>query len=176
LPVHYTGKPLPSFPFAPRLPLPQSPSPCTNKLLYLTSMSHTHPTASSSTSTSSPNFQLVINNALNTYRKRTRKDLLTHPLAAQLQSCESPAAILALLEQQAQGLDPSQSTDDRWTKWLDPTINVLYTFSNILGAGVSLVCFRTYAFLRYTFSYLCRRYSPLRAPSLPELGFFFQCV
>jgi hypothetical protein len=26
------------------------------------------------------------------------------------------------------------------TKWLDPTINVLYAFSGTLGAGVSLVC------------------------------------
>ena len=153
-------------------PLPSNYRSHNHTLLALTTMSHTHPTAPSS----SPSFQLIINNALETYKKRTTKDLLAHPLAAQLQSCESPTAILAILRQQTQGLDPSQSTDDRWTKWLDPTIHVLYAFSNILGAGVSLVCFRTYSFLRSTFSYLCRRYSPLRAPSLPELGFSFQCV
>ena len=75
------------------------------------------------------------------YEKRTKKDLLAHPLAAQLQTCDSPAAILAVLQQQLEvsGLDQSQSGDDRWTKWLDPTVNVLFAFSATVGAGVSLV-------------------------------------
>ena len=34
----------------------------------------------------------------------------------------------------------SWSTDERWTKWLIPNVNVLYAFSTILGAGVGLVC------------------------------------
>ena len=103
-------------------------------------MSHTHPTAASS---SSSNFQLIINNALNTYKKQTKNDLRAHPLAVQLQSCDSPSAIITILQEQLQGLDRSRSTDQRWTKWLDPTVSVLYAFSNILGTGVSLVCFRT---------------------------------
>jgi hypothetical protein len=49
-------------------------------------MSHYHPTASSSS-----NFQLIINNALKAYEKRTKEDLLAHPLAAQLQACNSPS-------------------------------------------------------------------------------------
>jgi hypothetical protein len=98
-------------------------------------MSHTQPTVASSS-----NFQLIINNALNAYKKRTKKDLLSHPLAVQLQTCESSSAILAILQQQVQGLDQSRSGDERWTKWLDPTVNVLNAFSSILGAGVGLVC------------------------------------
>ena len=135
-------------------------------------MSHTHPITASSSS----NFQLIINNALDTYKKRTRKDLRTHPLAVQLQSCDSPGAILAVLRPQVQGLDQSRNTDERWTKWLDPTVNVLYTFSNIIGASVGLVCFRTFTFLRSTFSCLRGRYSHLRAPFLPESEYSFQCV
>jgi hypothetical protein len=130
------------FYFALQLSLPQSPT-STNKLLALTLMSHSHPTTASS---SSPNFQLILNNALDTYKKRTKKDLRTHPLAVQLQSCDSPGAILAVLQLQVQGLDQSRNTDGRWTKWLDPTVNVMYTFSNIIGAGVGLVCFRTFTF------------------------------
>ena len=106
-------------------------------------MSHSHLTASSSN-----NFQLVFNNALKAYEKRTKKDLLAHPLASQLQACDSPAAILAILQLQVQGLDQSRSGDDRWTKWLDPTINVLYTFSATLGEGVGLVSLRTRTCLR----------------------------
>jgi hypothetical protein len=130
-----------------------------NKLLALALMSHTHITA---TSSSSSNFQLIINNALNTYKKRTKNDLRAHPLAAQLQSCESPSAILAVLQEQAQGLDQSRSTDERWTKWLDPTVNVLYTFSTVLGSGVGLVCLRKCTCLRSALSYLCGSSSHLR--------------
>ena len=96
----------------------------------------------SMTSSSSSNFELIINNALDKYKKRTKNDLLAHPLAAQLQSCDSPAAILAILHQQVQGSDQSQSGDERWSRWLDPTINVLYALSSTLGAGVGLVCLR----------------------------------
>jgi hypothetical protein len=129
-------------------PLPYQPShpvilSSTNKLALIL-MFHAHSTAAS-TSTSASNFQLIINDALNTYKKRTKNDLLAHPLAAQLQSCDSPSAILAVLQQQVQGLDQSQNSDDRWTKWLDPTVNVIYAFSTTIGAGVSLVCFRDFS-------------------------------
>jgi hypothetical protein len=76
---------------------------------------------------------------LDTYRKRTKNDLLTHPLAAQLQTCRTPATILAMLQEQVLGLDQSQRGDVRWSKWLDPTVNVLFAFSTTIGAGVSLV-------------------------------------
>ena len=101
-------------------------------------MSHPQHTASSSS-----NFQLIINSALDRYKKRTNNDLLAHPLAAQLQSCNSPGDILAVLQQQVQGLDQSRSSDERWSRWLDPTVNVLYTLSSTLAAGIGLVCLKT---------------------------------
>ena len=93
-------------------------------------MSHTQPTAASSSSSSPSNFQLLINKALDTYKERTKKDLRDHPLVEHLQDCQSPDAVLVVLKQQ---LDQSQSTDERWTKWLDPTIHVLFTFSQTVG-------------------------------------------
>ena len=84
-----------------------------------------------------------MNNALDKYKKRTKRDLITHPLAAQLQSCNSPSAILAVLQQQVQGPDQSRSSDERWSRWLDPTVNVIYVLSSTLAAGVSLVCLET---------------------------------
>ena len=111
----------------------------TNRHLAFTLMSHTHSTTASSSS-SSPNFQLIINKALDTHKKRTGKDLRAHPLTAQLQACDTPGAILAVLQPQVQALDQSRNADEQCAKWLDPTINVIYTFSNIIGAGVGLVC------------------------------------
>jgi len=101
-------------------------------------MSHSHPAGPSS-----PNFQLILNNALKAYEKQTKHDLLAHPLAAELQACQSPSSILVVLQQQVQQLNQSRATDDRLTKWLDPTVNVLYAFSETIGEGVSLVCFKT---------------------------------
>ena len=98
-------------------------------------MSHTRPT-----STSPSNFQVIFNNALKTYERRTKKDLLAHPLAAKLQDCDSHTSILIVLQQQVQELNQSQTSDERLTKWLDPTVKVLYTLSATLGEGINLVC------------------------------------
>ncbi|KAF8473038.1 hypothetical protein DFH94DRAFT_847050 [Russula ochroleuca] len=97
-------------------------------------MSHAHATVSSSS-----NFQLIINNALDKYKKRTQNDLLAHPLAAQLQSCNSPSTIFSVLQQQVQELEQSRSSDERWSRWLDPTVNTLYALSSTVAAGVGLV-------------------------------------
>jgi hypothetical protein len=97
-------------------------------------MSHSHLTADSTS-----NFQLIINNALKAYETHTKKDLIAHPLAAQLQACNSPADILATLQQNVQGLDQSRSGNERWTKWLDPTVSILYALSETLREGVALV-------------------------------------
>ncbi|KAH9035898.1 hypothetical protein EDB85DRAFT_820998 [Lactarius pseudohatsudake] len=96
-------------------------------------------TPSASTSTSSSNFQSIFNAALKAYEKKTKKDLLAHPLAAQLQACNSPADILLVLQGKVKELDQSRSADERLSRWLNPTIDVLYAFSATLGEGVGLV-------------------------------------
>ena len=131
-------------------------------------MSHANPTTSSS-----PNFQLIFNNALETYKKRTKNDILAHPHVGQLQNCTSSSAVLALIHQQVQGL---RRDDDRLTKWLDPTVRVLHVFSETLGEGVSLVCLRESTHLRSTLSYPSSRHSLLRKRSLQGSVFFSQCV
>ena len=103
-------------------------------------MSNSH---SATTANLSTNFQVILNNALKTYEKRTKMRLLAHPLAVELQDCNSPGAILAVLHRQVQGLELSPSSDDRWTKWLNPTVNVLHALSHSLGDVVSLVSFMT---------------------------------
>jgi hypothetical protein len=94
---------------------------------------------------SSSHFQLIVIRALKTYERRTKKDLFAHPLAAQLQACNSPGAILLVLQQQVQVHNQSRRSYERLTHYLDHTVNVLYTFSLPLeeGASVGLVCFRT---------------------------------
>jgi hypothetical protein len=98
-------------------------------------MSQTQPAASSSSS----NFQSIFNAALKEYERKTKNDLLAHPLAAQLQNCYSTTAIISVLHNQVQQFDHRRSSDERLTKWLNPTVNVLFAFSATLGEGVGLV-------------------------------------
>ena len=98
-----------------------------------------------SATTSSSNYQIIFDNALEAYRKKTKKDLRSHPLLTELQTCDSPDAILAVLRDQIPVFDQSQSAsrvDARLTNWLNPTVNVLHTFSAAIGAGISLVRIR----------------------------------
>jgi hypothetical protein len=95
-----------------------------------------------STSASHSNFVPIFNAALETYKRKTRKDLAAHPLLLSLQSCDSPEAILTVLREQIPVFSQSQNGDDGLTKWVAPTVNVLYAFSATLGGGVGLVNIR----------------------------------
>ncbi|KAH9055268.1 hypothetical protein EDB87DRAFT_1343626 [Lactarius vividus] len=86
-----------------------------------------------STSTSSSNFRPIFDAALKAYEKTTKKDLLAHHLSAQLQACNSPADILSVLQDRVEEFDQSRRADERLSRWLNPTINVLHAFSATLG-------------------------------------------
>ncbi|KAH9169267.1 hypothetical protein EDB89DRAFT_2198624 [Lactarius sanguifluus] len=90
-------------------------------------------------SASSSNFESIFRTAVQAYKKRTGRDITSHPLASWLKTCDSPDAILAVLQAQVQEFDQSRRDDERLTKWLNPTVNVLYAFSATLGEGVGLV-------------------------------------
>ena len=112
-------------------------------------------------------FDTIFRAALEEYKKRTKKDIASHPLAVQLQSCDSPGAIIAVLQAQVQAFDQSQSTDEALTKWLDPTVNVLYAFSATIGSGVGLVNCETLSRSRSTSDIRDHRYSHLPIQFLP---------
>jgi hypothetical protein len=102
------------------------------------SIMSTTPTAPS-TSTSQSNFVSIFNAALESYKHKTKKDLASHPLLPSLQSCYSPEAVLTVLREQVPAFGASQNSDDRLTKWVTPTVNVLHSFSATIGQGVGLV-------------------------------------
>ncbi|KAI0280353.1 hypothetical protein BGY98DRAFT_1095521 [Russula aff. rugulosa BPL654] len=87
---------------------------------------------------SSSNFQSIFNSSLKAYDNKTKNNLLNHPLAAQLQPCDSPNAVLTVLQDLVQQFDQRRTSDERLNNWLNPTVNVLYAFSDTLGKGVGL--------------------------------------
>ena len=90
-------------------------------------------------STPNPQFQLIIDKALIEYKKKIKKDLITDPHAEEIRGCDSPESILAVLEGKANELNQSQNSDERMTKWLTPTVNVLNALSATLGQGIGIV-------------------------------------
>ena len=92
-----------------------------------------------SPSTSRSNLDSIFNAALQAYKKKTGKDITSHPLGTELQSCHSPDTVLAILRRQIPSLDRSQNGEEGFAKCLTPIINVLYAFTATLGDGVGLV-------------------------------------
>ncbi|KAH8999656.1 hypothetical protein EDB86DRAFT_651692 [Lactarius hatsudake] len=90
-------------------------------------------------SSSTPNYHPIFEKALKEYKKKTGKDISTHPLAEEINGCSSIEAVLAVLQGKANELNQSQSSDERLTKWLTPTVNVLNSLSSTLGEGVGTV-------------------------------------
>jgi len=88
---------------------------------------------------SSSNYQLIFDNAITAYKRKTGNDITADPLFRRLRSCDSPDTALALLREQIPGFDQSESSGHRLSNWLDPTVSVLYTFSSTIGGAVSLV-------------------------------------
>ena len=103
----------------------------------------------SSASTSHPNFVSIFNAALENYKYRTKKDLLSHPLLPGFQSCDSSEAVLTILREQIPEF--SQSQNIRLTKWVTPTVNALHSFSATLGGGIGLVSISLRMFPRQEF-------------------------
>jgi len=97
--------------------------------------------STSTSTTQRSGLDSIFNSAIQAYNKKTGNDITTHPLATELQSCHSPDAILAVLRNQVSVIGQSRSSNDSesFSRWLIPTVNVLYAFSSSLGEGVGLV-------------------------------------
>ena len=92
-----------------------------------------------STSTTTNNFTAIFNAASVEYQRVTGNHLVTHPFAAQLDTCDSPTAVSDLLRTQTQALNKFRKGDEQLMAWLDPIVHILFTFSATLGEGIGLV-------------------------------------
>ena len=129
---------------------------------------------SPSTSVVSLRFQAIFDAALKSYQRQTKKDILAHPLASQLQLCDSTSAILSVLQDQVREFDHAYSGDEGMIKWLSPTVNVLFAFSAAVSGGIGLVSLEACDDVNH--SYIICRYFRLRVSSLQELASLFRRV
>ena len=103
-----------------------------------------------STSVSQSNFASIFNAALNAYKRKTKKDLASHPLLPRLQSCNSPDAILTVLHEE---IPTFSQSENGVTRWVMPTVKVLFAFSAAVGQGVGQVDIRIVLGEEFLFSY-----------------------
>ena len=90
---------------------------------------------------SSSDYEVIFNNALKAYKKKTGNDLASDPLLRRFETCNSPDSVLALLKDEIPAFDQLGSGDERLTKWVNPVVNVVYNFAATIGGAVSLVSF-----------------------------------
>src|SRR5712671_1322008 len=107
-----------------------------SRLLITLSIAIMSTVSTPTSSTSSPDFGSIFTSAFRAYKKKTGKDITSHPLAAELETCHSPHAILTVLRAEIPALGHS---DEGFDNWLIPTLNILYSFSSARGEGIGLV-------------------------------------
>jgi hypothetical protein len=92
--------------------------------------------------TSSLPFQLLFNAALQDYANQTGIKLDEHPLAQQLDDCDSVDSITSVLQEHARKFHEFRGEDGKIMKSLKCAVHVLYTLSTstALGEGIGLVC------------------------------------
>jgi len=87
---------------------------------------------------SSP-FQPILDTALVNYRKQTKIDLTKHPSVLQLQNCRSTNDVLQLILQREAAFRDYREKHRNLISCFRSIIQVVHTFSSILGEVAGLV-------------------------------------
>ena len=82
---------------------------------------------------SSFNYQLIIDAALADYAKITGIDLSKDPFSAMLEQSNSPEAILLLLQERQKTFQTYRDRNRRLISCLSPAVTIIHAFSGILG-------------------------------------------
>jgi hypothetical protein len=89
----------------------------------------------------SSTFRTLFDAALQDYRDKTGNTLANHPIAKQLETCESVNSITAILQEQAQGFREFTENDGKLMKALNSSVDVLCSpsISSALNEAIGLV-------------------------------------
>ena len=90
-----------------------------------------------SQASSSTSFQGLFNATLQDYEHQTGTKLVEHPLAKQLETCDSAESIIVVLQEQAQKFRKFRGNDGKIMKFLKSSVDVLYPlFNNTVVTGL----------------------------------------
>jgi hypothetical protein len=86
---------------------------------------------------SSPN--LFIRDALDTYAEQMKIDLKDNTFADDVKGCDSPVAILQLLEKSRDEFKEYRDKNRKFIDCLNPVVKFVHAFSDVLGEATSMV-------------------------------------
>ena len=98
-------------------------------------------TLMSSTTTSSTNFQSILDAALLSYATQTGIDITKHPSADKLQHCHSPEDVIRVLLERETAFKNYRDKHCKLIDCLRPVVQIVHKFSNFLGEVAGLVSF-----------------------------------
>ncbi|KAF8261373.1 hypothetical protein EI94DRAFT_1705577 [Lactarius quietus] len=129
------------------------------------------------TPTSPSNFQSIID-SFDDYAKNVGVDLTKNPYADTLRACETPNAILKLLQEKAHEFKEYRDGDRRLITWLKPVVQVVHGFSSVLGQAISLVPFPPASVIFVTVDVLLTRHQAAIGvgSSYDSLVDLFECL
>ncbi|SRR6266571_2936463 len=103
------------------------------------------------------NFQLILD-AADKYAEQTRINLKDNPFADKIKDCDSPDAVLLLLQENLKAFKDYRDQNRKFIDCLSPIVQFVHAFSGILGEAAGLVS-REQSFLSlyifYSFSTRC---------------------
>lgn len=88
-------------------------------------------------------FESLFQSALEEYKKETNIDLVKHPLADQLERCDSVEAITQAVQEQAQAFRDFRGGNNKFITLLKNVVQAFYKISSStmdLGDAIGLVC------------------------------------
>ncbi|KAH9016614.1 hypothetical protein EDB85DRAFT_702730 [Lactarius pseudohatsudake] len=91
--------------------------------------------SSAQASASPSNFRLILD-AFDRYASQLGIDLTKDPLADAIRRCDSPNAVLELLQDKAHAFKDYRDGDRTLINWLKPVVQVVHAFSGVLGEAV----------------------------------------
>ena len=87
----------------------------------------------------SSSFQTILDTALVNYFKQTKIDLTKHPSALQVQNCRSTNDFIQLLLERETAFRDYREKHRKLIECFRPIVQVVHTFSNVLGEVAGLV-------------------------------------
>ena len=92
-------------------------------------------------SSSSSTFRIIFDDALQEYKDKTGNTLIDHPIAKQLETCESVNSIANILQEQARSFREFRENDGKLIKALNSSVDVLCApaISSALNEAIGFV-------------------------------------
>ena len=100
--------------------------------------------STTSMTTSSSNFRLIIDAALDEYTKQTGIDLIRNPFAHKIQHFDSPESVLELFQERAKEFKEYRDGNRKLIDVLKPAVQILHALSDTLSEAVTLVSSTTF--------------------------------